>query len=110
VASFSKALFGGRLALINPAAGVIGLKLLIDFAFYLWSINLYRRRAAPTRSISFEAGLLAALIEPFSFQVLRHLGAAWGWVVFLTGERTWGTQHRSGLTAMTAEVQQDGHD
>jgi hypothetical protein len=37
---------------------------------------------------------LAALAEPFSFQLLRHLGASWGWVVFLTGRRQWGAQHR----------------
>jgi cellulose synthase/poly-beta-1,6-N-acetylglucosamine synthase-like glycosyltransferase len=97
-------LFNGRFALVAPAFSAIGLKILIDFAFHLWSIHLYRRWAAPSSSISFGSGLLAALIEPFSFQILRHLGAAWGWVVFLTGERTWGVQHRFGLVAVASEA------
>ena len=100
-------LFNGRFALVAPAFSAIGLKILIDFAFHLWSIHLYRRWAAPSSSISFGSGLLAALIEPFSFQILRHLGAAWGWVVFLTGERTWGVQHRFGLVAVVSEARSE---
>jgi len=103
-------LLSGRFALVNPAAGVIGCKILIDFAFHLWSIHLYRRWAAPSASISFASGLLAALIEPFSFQILRHLGAAWGWVVFLTGEQSWGVQRRLGLVAVTADVRRELQD
>jgi hypothetical protein len=34
--------------------------------------------------------LLSALAEPFSFQLLRHLGAAWGWFGFVTGRNRWG--------------------
>ncbi len=90
----------GRFALVNPIVGVIGLKILIDFAFHLWSIHLYRRWAAPSAAIGYASGLLAALLEPFSFQLIRHLGAAWGWVVFLTGARTWGVQQRGGVTAI----------
>ncbi|WP_131194952.1 glycosyltransferase family 2 protein [Lichenihabitans psoromatis] len=104
----------GRFSLVNPVAGVIGLKILIDFAFHLWSIHLYRRWAAPSASVSFGSGLLAALLEPFSFQLLRHLGAAWGWVMFLTGERTWGVQQRLGLVAVphgpTRHVDEPGRD
>ena len=92
----------GRFALVNPVAGVIGLKLVIDFAFHLWSIRLYRRWAAPSVPVGYASGLLAALLEPFSFQILRHLGAAWGWVAFLTGERAWGVQRRFGLVARPA--------
>jgi hypothetical protein len=87
----------GRFVLVNPVIGVIGLKILVDFAFHLWSIHLYRRWAAPSVRISFASGLLAALLEPFSFQILRHLGAACGWGMFLTGVRHWGVQHRLGL-------------
>jgi cellulose synthase/poly-beta-1,6-N-acetylglucosamine synthase-like glycosyltransferase/protein-S-isoprenylcysteine O-methyltransferase Ste14 len=89
----------GRFVLVNPVIGVIGLKILIDFAFHLWSIHLYRRWAAPSARISFASGLLAALLEPFSFQILRHLGAAWGWGMFLTGGRQWGIQHRLGSSS-----------
>jgi cellulose synthase/poly-beta-1,6-N-acetylglucosamine synthase-like glycosyltransferase/protein-S-isoprenylcysteine O-methyltransferase Ste14 len=94
----------GRFVLVNPVIGVIGLKILVDFAFHLWSIHLYRRWAAPSARISLASGLLAALLEPFSFQILRHLGAAWGWGVFLTGARQWGTQHRLGLVAAPSDM------
>ena len=93
----------GHVALVNPAVGVIGIKILIDFAFHLWSIHLYRRWAAPEARISYLSGLLAALVEPFSFQLLRHVGAAWGWVAFLTGARNWGQQKRFGLAQAAAD-------
>lgn len=88
----------GRFDRINPVAGVIGLKLVLDIGFHLWSIRLYRRWAAPGHRIGYLSGLAASLLEPFSFQLLRHLGAALGWLVFLTGAREWGTQHRSAVT------------
>jgi cellulose synthase/poly-beta-1,6-N-acetylglucosamine synthase-like glycosyltransferase/protein-S-isoprenylcysteine O-methyltransferase Ste14 len=97
-------LLTGRFALVNPVIGVIGLKILIDCAFHLWSIHLYRRWAAPSVRTSFASGLLAALLEPFSFQILRHLGAAWGWGMFLTGARQWGVQHRLGLVVAPSDM------
>ncbi len=90
----------GRLDRINPVAGVIGLKLAVDVAFHLWSIHLYRRWV-PGPRIGYGSGLIASLVEPFSFQLLRHLGAAFGWVVFLTGARDWGVQRRSGTVGST---------
>ena len=100
----------GRFALVNPVIGVIGLKILVDFVFHLWSIHLYRRWAAPSVRISFASGLLAALLEPFSFQILRHLGAAWGWGMFLTGVRQWGVQHRLGLVAAPFDMRAGTQD
>jgi hypothetical protein len=43
--------------------------------------------------------MLAAIAEPFTFQLLRHLGAALGWLHFLRGGRSWGVQRRTGLIA-----------
>jgi len=100
----------GRFVLVNPVIGVIGLKILVDFAFHLWSIHLYRRWAAPLVRISFASGLLAALLEPFSFQILRHLGAAWGWGMFLTGVRQWGVQHRLGLGVAPSDMRAGTQD
>jgi hypothetical protein len=34
--------------------------------------------------------VFAAILEPFSFQLLRHAGAAWGWIAFLRGNNEWG--------------------
>ncbi|UDL94422.1 glycosyltransferase family 2 protein [Lichenihabitans sp. PAMC28606] len=97
----------GRFALVDPVAGVIGVKIVIDLAFHLWSIHLYRRWTGASTSIGFGAGLLAALVEPFSFQLIRHLGAAWGWGVFLTGGQSWGVQRRLGLTAVRPAPSKD---
>ncbi len=86
----------GRVHVLLPVAIVIGTKIAIDLAFHLWSIRLYRHWAggAPMGSI---AAVVASLIEPFSFQLLRHTGAALGWVTFLSGRQTWGKQSRGGL-------------
>ena len=71
---------------------------------HLGSVHLYRRWAESDQSVetgtpraNFALAFLAAVVEPFTFQLLRHLGAAWGWLYFLTGARQWGTQSRGGL-------------
>ncbi len=87
----------GQFAVVNPVAGVVGAKIALDLAFYLWSLLLYRRWAGPAAEVSLVSATLAALIEPFSFQVLRHGGAALGWISFLTGQRRWGTVERTAL-------------
>ncbi len=43
------------------------------------------------------AALLAALVEPFTFIPLLHVGAVLGWWQFLTGRQTWAVQRRSAL-------------
>lgn len=100
-------LITGSLGVLAPVGWVIGSKIAIDLVFHLWSVYLYRRWAESeaikgeltqtTQRVSFSLALLAAVIEPFSFQLLRHLGAAWGWLYFLTGTHTWGKQSRGGL-------------
>ena len=86
----------GRLTILEPVGGVIAVKILIDFSFQLWAIHLYRCWTGDRRVASFGHAFIASIIEPFSFQLLRHLGAAWGWVVFLRGRQTWGSQRRVG--------------
>lgn len=87
----------GRVHVLAPVAIVIGAKIAIDLAFHLWSIRLYRHWAGGP-PMGAGAAVLASLVEPFSFQLLRHAGAAWGWVYFLGGKQTWGKQSRGGLT------------
>jgi cellulose synthase/poly-beta-1,6-N-acetylglucosamine synthase-like glycosyltransferase len=87
----------GRVSLFMPIATLIGAKIAIDLAFHLWSVHLYRRWVGHGARASLGWALLAALVEPFSFQLLRHTGAALGWVSFLTGQREWGAQRRFGL-------------
>jgi cellulose synthase/poly-beta-1,6-N-acetylglucosamine synthase-like glycosyltransferase len=90
----------GRTAMLLPIGGFIGAKILLDLCFHLWSLRIYgfwigqRGRLHPLPAV------LAALIEPFSFQLLRHTGAALGWVSFLSGTRSWGAQRqRHGVLA-----------
>jgi cellulose synthase/poly-beta-1,6-N-acetylglucosamine synthase-like glycosyltransferase len=87
----------GRLATLLPVAALIAAKITIDLGFHLWSVNLYRRWVGEGARVSLGWALLAALFEPFSFQLLRHCGAALGWVSFLTGQSEWGAQTRFGV-------------
>ena len=94
----------GRLGLLVPVAGVILGKIGIDFAFHIWSVHLYRRWVDPTTSARLDRAILASLIEPFTFQIMRHAGATLGWVAFLTGHRAWGRQTRIGLLARDTDA------
>jgi len=87
----------GNLGVLAPVAGVIGAKIVLDLVFHLWSVHLYRRWVGNGSEANFVQAFAAALIEPFTFQILRHTGAAWGWWMFLTGRGTWGRQTRVGL-------------
>jgi cellulose synthase/poly-beta-1,6-N-acetylglucosamine synthase-like glycosyltransferase len=89
-------LIQGRAGNILPVGGVIAAKIAIDFSFQLWAIHLYRRWVGTREKVSYAHAFAASIIEPFSFQLLRHLGAAWGWWLFLTGRQTWGAQRRVG--------------
>jgi len=89
----------GRIGVLIPAGAFILAKIIIDLAFHAWSIRLYRNWVGGQARVKMTLAILAALIEPFSFQLIRHAGATWGWLSFLTGRRSWGTQRR----AMPAE-------
>ena len=87
----------GEGGIVGPVAGVIAAKIAIDLGFYLWSLVLYRRWLGRRAGLGIGPAIAAALIEPFTFQILRHAGAALGWVSFLTGTRSWGAQRRMGV-------------
>ena len=74
----------------------LGAKIALDLAFHLWSIVLYRRWLGPGVRLSPLLALAAAVAEPFTFQLLRHAAAMWGWATFLFGQQTWGRQSRTG--------------
>jgi cellulose synthase/poly-beta-1,6-N-acetylglucosamine synthase-like glycosyltransferase len=73
-----------------PVFGIITAKIVADFIVYLWTVHLYRRVTGGRARTSFAAAVFAAILEPFSFQLLRHTGAAWGWIAFLRGNNDWG--------------------
>jgi glycosyltransferase involved in cell wall biosynthesis len=81
----------GRLKILVPVLLVILAKIVIDIGFHLWWVKVYARWTGQrTPRGGFLLALLAALAEPFSFQLLRHVGAVWGWVGFLTRHHAWG--------------------
>jgi cellulose synthase/poly-beta-1,6-N-acetylglucosamine synthase-like glycosyltransferase len=89
----------GNFALALPILLLMLAKIAIDMAFHLWSLSIYRKWTGSAHSIGWGKAVFAALLEPFSFQLLRHSGAAWGWFTFLTGRQSWGKQNRGGIIA-----------
>jgi glycosyltransferase involved in cell wall biosynthesis len=82
----------GRLSIVLPVLAVILSKICIDVGFHLWWVHVYGRwTGQPMNRGSLGLALLAALAEPFSFQLMRHAGAAWGWFSFVTRRHSWGS-------------------
>lgn len=79
----------GRIELLIPVGGLIIGKIVIDLTFHAWSIFLYRKWVGGQTKVNFGLAILAAIVEPFSFQLFRHLGASWGWFAFLTKRQGW---------------------
>jgi cellulose synthase/poly-beta-1,6-N-acetylglucosamine synthase-like glycosyltransferase len=81
----------GRLTIVVPVLLVISTKIVIDIGFHLWWVHVYGRWTGQRASAGgFGMALLSALAEPFSFQLMRHVGASWGWISFLTRRHQWG--------------------
>lgn len=87
----------GRLMVALPVFAVMAAKIVVDLTFLLWSLRLYRNWTGDADAPRAGPAILAAALEPFSFQLLRHAGAALGWWVVLTGDTSWGKQHRGGI-------------
>lgn len=84
----------GEQSLVAPIFGIIGAKLALDLAFHGWSVMLHRRWLGDTTGATMLGALVAGALEPFTFQILRHVSAAWGWGLFLAGRQTWVGQRR----------------
>ncbi|MES2098102.1 MAG: glycosyltransferase [Pseudomonadota bacterium] len=97
-------LFSGRFHIVLPILIIMGVKIVVDLAFHLTSLHLYSRWTGQTKGLRFGPALVAAMLEPFSFQLFRHWGALLGWVAFLTGRETWARQSRTAI----AEVKREG--
>ncbi len=89
----------GRYWMLAPVGGVILAKIAVDYSFHIWSIHLHRRWVDPDAAARPSRALLASLAEPFSFQVLRHMGALLGWIAFVSGEKRWGLRGRHRVNA-----------
>lgn len=87
----------GRFAIALPIVVVMLAKVAVDLTFHLWSLTIYKRWTGQVHGLSVGPAILAAIAEPISFQLLRHLGALWGWVAFLTGRESWAPAARTSL-------------
>jgi cellulose synthase/poly-beta-1,6-N-acetylglucosamine synthase-like glycosyltransferase len=89
----------GRFTLAFPILLVMLAKIAIDLSFHLWSLGIYKKWTGQREGLGLFPAVIAALLEPFSFQLLRHAGAVWGWHAFLTGRESWGRQRRTAIVA-----------
>jgi hypothetical protein len=85
----------GRYMLALPILAVMIAKIIVDLSFHLWSLHIYKRWTGQQDGLALAPAILASIAEPFCFQLLRHAGAVWGWVAFLTGRGNWGQQQRT---------------
>jgi cellulose synthase/poly-beta-1,6-N-acetylglucosamine synthase-like glycosyltransferase len=84
----------GRLSAALPAAGLTLTKIALDIANIALLIAAYRRWTGDRSALSLGRAIVCLIVEPFSFQFLRHLGAAWGWVSIASGAAVWGRSGR----------------
>lgn len=90
-------LIAGKTSIAMTALAIVAMKIALDLAFNLWMVHVYRRVTGDRRSSRYGHVIIATLLEPFSFQLLRQAGAVWGWVSFLTNRHRWGEQTRATL-------------
>ncbi len=86
----------GKATIALPIVLVMLVKILIDLSFHLWSLGIYARWTGQSEVLPLGPALLAVFAEPFSFQLIRHSGAIWGWLSFIRGEAKWGRKERTG--------------
>lgn len=90
-------LIAGKTSIVLTALAIIACKIAIDLLFNIWMVHVYRRVTGDKRSSRYGHVIIASVLEPFSFQLLRQTGATWGWVSFLTNRHRWGTHKRTAL-------------
>ncbi len=83
---------------------VICIKLLFDLALHAYSIILYQRwLGIPLSKKMWLKSIGATLTEPFVFQIMRQMGAVFGWLAFLRRKIDWEPQ-RSAVKIPTTEI------
>ena len=81
-------------------------KLLFDLALHAYSIVLYQRwLGIPLSRKLWVQSLGATLSEPFVFQIMRQLGAVFGWLAFLRRKIDWLPQRQVSAPAIILEGQ-----
>ncbi len=98
-------LIGGEAKLAGGALLIMIGKIALDLAFHLWSLVLYRRCSGEREPVRWAKAALAVLVEPFSFQLLRHSAACWGWFALLSGTQSWASQQRRGVLGLNSPAE-----
>jgi cellulose synthase/poly-beta-1,6-N-acetylglucosamine synthase-like glycosyltransferase len=91
----------GDFGVALPAGLLTLAKIGFDYASATFLILAYRRWTGSRAPGLIRLAFVALLIEPFSFQVLRHLGAARGWLAYLLGRLDWGGASRAAVVSDT---------
>jgi cellulose synthase/poly-beta-1,6-N-acetylglucosamine synthase-like glycosyltransferase len=72
-------------------------KLIFDLILHAYSMVLYQRwLGIPASRRLWVRSLGATLSEPFVFQIMRQMGAVFGWLAFLRGKINWMPQRKAG--------------
>jgi cellulose synthase/poly-beta-1,6-N-acetylglucosamine synthase-like glycosyltransferase len=83
---------------------LIAAKLIFDLVLHAYSLVLYQRwLGLPTKPRLWAKSIGATLSEPFAFQILRQLGAVFGWLAFLRGQIDWLPQRPAEKAVVMAE-------
>ena len=93
----------GQTAIVVPALLLIATKIGTDIAFTRWAIGAYLRLTADRAPHGRRPPDLFLIVEPFSFMLLRQIGAAWGWLAFLRGRMHWGRRSRGHMSESTRQ-------
>ena len=80
---------GGRSADFAPAFGLMLAKIGLDVGNMALLLAAWRRWTGGRAPAGLGCAIVCLVLEPFSFQILRHLGAAWGWQAALGGATVW---------------------
>ena len=84
----------GRWSAFLPATGATLAKIAVDLANTVYGLEAHRRWTGGRAPRRLALAVLCILVEPFTFQPLRYLGAARGWASLLAGDLRWGRPSR----------------
>lgn len=75
---------------VHSIVMLIVAKMILDFFYHSWGLYIYHRWTGVTWGWqAIPAIILATLTAPFSFQIVKMIGASLGWWIFLTKQKNW---------------------
>jgi cellulose synthase/poly-beta-1,6-N-acetylglucosamine synthase-like glycosyltransferase len=68
-------------------------KIILDYGYHFYGLYLYNKWQKRSVPLHFWVqSMIVTISEPLLFQPLRHIGALFGWFVFLTNKNEWTAQ------------------